>query len=347
MKKTILVTGGTGYVASWLIKYLLEDGHKVYTTVRDLSKKEKYDHLTQFNEKYPGDLLIYEANLLEENSFEEAMKGCEIVIHTASPFFISGIKNPQKQLVEPALKGTRNVLETVNKTIEVKKVVLTSSIAAIMGDNNEIHDTENGIFTEEHWNKTSSLNHQPYQYSKTIAEKEAWKIAESQNRWRLTTINPGFVLGPSLTKRKDSTSIDFMLSLLNGQFKSGVPKLHFGIVDVRDVATAHINAALKPDAKGRHITVSDDLSILEIAHVLKKEFGDKYPIPKKELPKFMFYLVGPFMGFSWKFTRKNIGHKITFNNKYTRENLGMEFLPVEQTIVDHAKQVIEDGLLEQ
>ncbi|MFN4150985.1 MAG: NAD-dependent epimerase/dehydratase family protein, partial [Candidatus Sericytochromatia bacterium] len=265
--KKVLVTGASGYIASWIIKYLLEEGFQVRGTVRNKNDVSKVEHLTKLGELYPNKLELFEANLLTPNAFKEAMQGCEIVMHTASPFIINGVKDPQKELVDPALKGTKNVLMTANEVPSVKRVVLTASVVSIYGDSEDINSTQNAIFTDEHWNTTSTLTHQAYSYSKTVAEKEAWKIAESQNQWDLVTIHPGFVLGPSLTNRVDSSSIDFMISMGNGKYATGVPELYFSIVDVRNVAKAHVNAAIKPEAKGRYILVNKVLQMLDISNI--------------------------------------------------------------------------------
>lgn len=344
-EKAVLVTGGTGYVASWIVRMLLEDSRTVRTTVRDKSHPVKNKHLLKLQEDYPGKLELYEADLLKEGSFLEAMQGCELVIHTASPFVISGIKDPQKELVEPALEGTRNVLNSVNKTDTVKRVVLTSSVVSIYGESSDIKSTENGIFTENYWNKNSSLSKNPYSYSKTLAEKEAWKISEAQDRWDLLVINPGFVMGPSLTDRNDSTSIDFMLSMGNGKFKSGAAGLNFGIVDVRDVARAHIEAGFRPSAKGRHILVAKCLWMIDIANILRKKFGNKYPFPRMAVPKFLMYLIGPFMGFGWSYINENIDIALNFDNSYSKADLGINYRPVEDTITEHFEQLVRDGLL--
>ena len=130
----VLVTGATGYIASWIVKKLLERGFTVHGTVRNLNDLQKIEHLLQLRAEYPGRLMLFEADLMKEESFDEAMEGCEIVIHTASPFFVQHIKDPDKQLIQPAQLGTRNVLLTANQHPTVKKVVLTSSVAAIYGD---------------------------------------------------------------------------------------------------------------------------------------------------------------------------------------------------------------------
>lgn len=342
--KPILVTGGTGYLASWIIKQLLDEGKEVRTTVRDLSQKDKSAHLTALAVKSKGTLTFFEADLLKKGSFAEAMAGCELVIHTASPFKISGLKNAQKELVEPALEGTRNVLESVNATASVKRVVLTSSIAAIYGDAVDIQKTANEIFTEEDWNFSSSVNHQPYSYSKTLAEKLAWEMAGEQNRWDLLTINPGFIMGPSLSKRTDSTSIDIMIQLATGKFKTGVPSGEMGFVDVRDVAKAHILAGFSPTASGRHICVSDQKTFLDMANVIKASYP-KYPLPTGFVPKWLFWLIAPLAGFTRKYVKLNVGIDLKFDNSYIRKDLGIEFIPFEKTITDHFEQILNDGIV--
>lgn len=342
--KPILVTGGTGYMASWIIKQLLDEGKSVRTTVRSLSLKDKFAHLTAMTVRSAGLLEFFEADLLKKGSFAEAMSGCELVIHTASPFKISGLKNAQKELVEPALEGTRNVLETVNATDSVKRVVLTSSIAAIYGDAIDIQKTKNGIFTEEDWNFSSSVDHQPYPYSKTLAEKLAWEMAGKQTRWDLQTINPGFIMGPSLSKRTDSTSIDIMIQLATGKFKTGVPSGEMGFVDVRDVAKAHILAGFSPTASGRHICVSDHKTFLDMANAIKVNYP-QYPLPKGFVPKWLFWLIAPVAGFTRKYVKLNVGIDLKFDNSYIRKDLGMKFIAFEKTITDHFEQALNDGII--
>jgi nucleoside-diphosphate-sugar epimerase len=132
-KEKILVTGGTGYLASWIIKYLLDEGYAVNTTVRDLQKQSFHRHLTELSEIHPGKLTLYEAELMKEGSFDGAVTGCSVVIHTASPFRISGVKDAMKELVMPAVQGVRNVFESAVRAGTVHRIILTSSAAAISG----------------------------------------------------------------------------------------------------------------------------------------------------------------------------------------------------------------------
>jgi nucleoside-diphosphate-sugar epimerase len=223
-------------------------------------------------------------------------------------------------------------------------VVVTSSVAAVHGDAADVRAVPGGIFNESHWNTSSTAKYNPYQYSKTVAEREAWKIAEKQSQYTLVTINPGFVMGPSLSKRVDSTSVDTMRSLMNGKYKTGVPDLYFGVVDVRDVARAHILAAINDRASGRNICVAGVVPILEMAVILRNQYLQK-PIPKSKVPSALLYLVGPLMDFSWKFLKLNLGIPFKIDNKRSRDILGLQYRSIEETLTDHAEQLIRDGLV--
>ncbi len=340
-----LVTGGNGYIASWLVKYLLEDAVDVRATVRDPSNTDKVGHLMKMADESPGTLTLFGADLLDEGAFDEAMDGCEVVFHTASPFVVSGIKDPQKDLVDPAVQGTRNALESVNRTSSVKRVVLTSSVVSIYGDAVDLEEIDGDVFTEEHWNTTSSLDHQPYSFSKVEAERVAWEIAGAQDRWDLNVINPGFVLGPSLTNASASASFSTMKQLVDGTMRWGAPALELGVVDVRDIAQAHINAGYIPSTSGRHILVSRSATMLELGRALAESFGDRYPFPKRELPTFMVWLAAPTAGLTRKYVAGNMGHPLKFDNTRSRKDLGIECRPVEATVVDHFQQLIDDGLV--
>ena len=343
--KPVLVTGGSGYIASWVVKQLLENGYTVHTTVRDINNKNKFQHLLDIAAKVKGSLNIFEADLMKDGSFDKAMENCELVMHTASPFFIQGVKDAQKELIEPAINGTRNVLESANRTTSVKRVIVTSSLVAIYGDVADAKEAPNGILTEEIWNTTSDIKHQPYSYSKTLAEREAWEINKKQDRWDLVTINPGFVLGPSLTKRTDSTSISTVIQLADGSFKSGAPDLWFGIVDVRDIAKAHIKAGFTPEANGRNIICNESETFLGMANILKEQFGNNYAFPKRKAPKAMMWLLAPMVGVTRKFVSKNVGIPLNIDNSKSKKELGMDYIPLKQTLKDQFKQLIDDGLV--
>jgi nucleoside-diphosphate-sugar epimerase len=341
-EKPVLVTGASGYVASWIIRYLLEDGYTVRGTVRDPDKASGLEHLHALAEAHPGRLTLHKADLLDEGSYAAAMQGCELVIHTASPFLLGRVRDPESQLVRPALEGTRNVLGSVNATPSVKRVVLTSSVVAIHGDNIDMKGR--GPFTEADWNTTSSVDHQPYPYSKTVAEKAAWEIARAQDRWDMVTIHPGLVLGPALTTASKSGSMTTMKAFIDYSLATGAPDLALGMVDVRDVARAHILAGFTPEAHGRYITNARSITMLEIGRILRKRFGLSYPFPYTTIPKQAFRLVAPFVGYSRDFVDKNVGWPLEFDNSRSIAELGLVYRAPADTIADHFQQMIDDGL---
>lgn len=341
----VLVTGASGYIAGWLVRYLLEAGYTVHATVRDPKRTDSVKHLHKIAEGQPGTLCLFAADLLREGSFDEAMQGCEVVIHTASPFLLGGYADANEALVRPAVEGTRNVLGSVNRTPGVRRVVLTSSVVSVYGDVIDARDLPDNLLNETHWNTSSSVDHSPYNYSKVAAEREAWRMQKEQTRWDLVTINPGMVYGPSLTTLSQSASIDTLVSMGDGRLKTGVPDLISGFVDVRDVARAHVLAAFKPDATGRYLLVAGELSLLDMGKILLARYGDRYPFPRKTLPKFLVWTVGPMMSpITRKFVSRNVGYPIRFDNRRSIE-LGVRYHPVQQTLEEHFQQAIDDGLL--
>lgn len=339
----VLVTGGSGYVASWIVRYLLEDGRTVRATVRDPEKPSGLEHLHALAAEHPGRLTLHRADLLDEGSYAEAMDGCELVIHTASPFLIGKIRDANEQLVRPALEGTRNVLNSVNATPSVTRVVLTSSVVAVHGDNIDMRGKP--CFTEADWNTTSTADHQPYPYSKTVAEKEAWAIQQAQDRWDLVTIHPGLVLGPALTKVSISGSMTTMKMFTDYSLASGAPHLEMGVVDVRDVARAHIAAGFTPEAHGRYLTNAETMSLLGIGRVLRRHFGYRPTFPLIEVPKFAVKVMAPLVGQSRRFIELNVGYPVRFDSSRTVADLGITFRPAEESVVEHFQQMIDDGLV--
>lgn len=342
----VLVTGATGYVAGWVVKRLLDEGFTVHAAVRDPSNTDKLKYLNELAEQAPGEIEYFKTDLMEPGSYAEAMRGCGVVFHTASPFTIR-IEDPQRDLVDPAVLGTRNVLEEADRTPSVKRVVVTSSCAAIYGDNGDLKKTKAGRFTEEDWNTSSSLTHQPYSYSKTLAEHEAWKIAEAQDRWGLVVVNPSLVLGPAINPHPTSESFTIVKQMGDGTMKAGVPEYCLGVVDVRDVAEAHLQAAFNPAAKGRYITSGHNSSFAEVAAALRDRFGDAYPLPKKTLPKWLVWLIAPIADkhMTRRIIRNNVGVPwIADNSKSVRE-LGMTYRPLEESAVEMFQQLIDSGQL--
>ncbi|MEM7268547.1 MAG: NAD-dependent epimerase/dehydratase family protein [Pseudomonadota bacterium] len=341
----VMVTGATGYVAGWLIRRLLEEGFTVHGTVRDPDNQAKVGFLTRMAEELPGEIKLFKADLLDPDAFAAPMTGCEVVFHTASPFVLA-VADPQRDLVDPAVNGTTNVLNAANETESVSRVVVTSSCAAIYGDNADVVNAPGGVLTEDVWNTTSSLTHQAYSYSKTEAERAAWKIAEAQDRWRLTTVNPALVIGPGVADSHTSESFSLVKQIGDGTMKSGALPFEIGAVDVRDVAEAHMRAGFMADAEGRYITSARTISIMEIANALREKFADR-PLPKSVAPKWLLWLIGPMVDktVTRKFISGNMGHAWKADNSKIRTKLGMEFRPLDVAAQEMFQQMIDTGAL--
>lgn len=344
--KPVMVTGANGYVASWLVKKLLNEGMTVHAAVRNPDKKEKHKHLDELAAKSPGEIKYFKADLLVEGSYAEAMEGCELVYHTASPYILD-VKDPQKELIDPALKGTQNVLNQASKIDSVKRVVLTSSCAAIYTDAKDCQDAPEGVFTEEVWNNTASLDYQPYSYSKTLAEKEAWKIYEGQSQWNLVVVNPSGVFGPGLSTMSDSESISILKQFGDGTLKMGAPKVGIGVVDVRDLAEAHFAAGFTPEANGRNIVSGHNTNFMEMGEALQDKYGSTYLIPKSALPKWLLMLVGPLVNkaLSRRFIKNNVNVEWKADNTKSRKELGVKYRPLKETMEDSFQFLIDKGLI--
>ena len=249
--------------------------------------------------------------------------------------------------VEPAQRGTRNVLEEANAQPSVRRVVVTSSCAAIYGDNADLEGTPGGVFTEEVWNTSSSLDHQPYAFSKTLAEREAWAIAEAQDRWDLVVVNPAFVLGPGVRADATSESFSLMRQLGDGTFAMGMPAMGMGIVDVRDVAEAHLRAGTRPEAHGRNIVVGHDSDLADVAAILREHFGERFAFPRRTLPKWLVWLAGPMTNplLTRKVVSRNIGLPWKSDNGKVVRELGLTYRPLATTVIEMFQQQAEAGLV--
>ncbi|MEZ4921708.1 MAG: NAD-dependent epimerase/dehydratase family protein [Crocinitomicaceae bacterium] len=345
--KPVLVTGATGFVAGWIVKKLLDEGLTVHAAVRNPDNKEKIKHLDELAANAPGSIKYFKSDLLEKGSYAEAMDGCELVFHTASPFVLD-VKDPQKDLIDPAVKGTENVLEQANLTPSVKRVVLTSSCAAIYTDTVDTEKAPGGRITEEIWNNTASLDYQPYSFSKTLAEKEAWKIAKAQDRWDLVVINPSFVMGPALNpKTTTSESYRVLKQMGSGAMKMGIPNIGFGVIDVRDLAEAHFKAGFTASAHGRNIISGHNTNLVEMVHPIYEKYHKQYPMSKRALPKWMVWTFGPMLdkALERKYISRNVNHKFTADNSKAVKELGLQFRPLDQTMVESFDALVENKII--
>jgi len=156
----------------------------------------------------------------------------------------------------------------------------------------------------------------------------------------MVTINPAFVLGPSLSADSQSESIKLMTDIVKGKLMFGVPELYFGYVDVRDVALAHIKAAFSDKAKGRYVTVATSGGFIEMANQIREKYGKKLRLPKSTLPKWLLLIVGPSQGLTREYSQKNLGYKVAFDNSKIKKDLGMQFRLLKETMLDHSEQIL-------
>ncbi|CAN4110312.1 unnamed protein product [Withania somnifera] len=263
-KKIVCVTGASGFIASWLVKLLLQRGYTVNATVRNLNDTSKVSHLLSLdgaNER----LHLFKAELLEEKSFDPAIDGCEGVFHTASPVFLTG--KSKEELVDPAVKGTLNVLQSCAKSPSVRRVVITSSISSVICNKNM---SIPGAVADESWYSDPEFCEERkgwYHLSKTLAEKAAWKFAK-ENGIDLVILHPGLVIGPLLQPTLNSSCQDIVNFIKEGKesWSGGTYKF----VDVRDVADAHILAFEVPSANGRYCLVGANGYSSSLLKVLQK-----------------------------------------------------------------------------
>lgn len=338
--RPVLVTGATGYVAGWIVKALLEAGVTVHAAVRDPGNAAKVAHLTALAADAPGTLKFFAGDLMEPGSYAEAMAGCGVVFHTASPF-VRHVEDPQRDLVDPAVGGTHDVLTTANAVDTVTRMVVTSSVAAIYTDASECAAAPGGMLTEDMWNTTASLDYEPYNLSKVEAEKEAWHIAELQDRWRLVVINPSLVIGPALQAHPTSESFAIVRQLIGGQMRFGAPRVSLGVVDVRDLARAHIAAGFLPDAHGRNIVSGHSTDTLGMGKALREHFGSSLPLPRNAMPKWLFKLVAPALGVSRRYVDGNVDQVWAADTSKSRAQLGATYRSLKDSLVDMVEQMRE------
>jgi nucleoside-diphosphate-sugar epimerase len=339
---TVCVTGGSGFIGSHAILQLLAAGHAVRATIRDLKREgDVRAMLARGGMAADASLAFHAADLTGDAGWADAVKGCEYVLHVASPFPARVPKNDD-ELIVPAREGALRVLRAA-RAAGVRRVVLTSSFAAIGYG----HPPGRTQFDENDWTIPDAPDVPAYPKSKTLAERAAWDFIDGEgDGLELSVVNPTAVFGPILGPDL-STSIVLIQRLMKGAVP-GLPKLRFGIVDVRDVADLHLRAMTSPAAKGeRFIAVGGDFkSILDIALILKERMGSAARrVPTRQLPDWLVRLaalwdpsirvIATELG-----KRKNAGH-----DKATRL-LGWSPRPDEDAIVATAESLARFGLLD-
>jgi len=264
----VLVTGATGYIASHIITKLLGKGYAVRGTVRSLENTPKYQYLTDLKEQHPEytkQLELVEGDLLKETEWPDIVEGCRYVLHVASPMI--HVADDPEEIIRPAIDGTLNVLKAAAAK-GVKKTVVTSSCLSLYANR-----TEERFYDENDWNDLEKFL-APYPKSKTLAEKAAWDFAKDHPEMELSTVLPSFVAGPTLV------SSAFSSSQIIGGFLTGktpvVPHVKLGIVDVRDIATAHIGIMEADGTNGeRYAVFGQNIWMNEMVDILRGQYAEK------------------------------------------------------------------------
>lgn len=289
----VLVTGATGYIARHVVAQLLDAGHTVRGTARSTNSlaQLKADLAPHLADPATVDrFTLVAADLTADAGWVEAVAGCQFVHHVASPIPSAPPKDPN-DLIVPAREGTMRVLKAA-LAAGVQRVVVTSSVAAILYG----VDRTGKVFTEADWSNADDPRIGAYEQSKTIAERAAWAFmdGEAKGRMEMTTINPGLVLGPMFGDAM-STSNEMVKKLLDRAFPA-CPDLTYCMVDVRDVAAAHVAAMNTPSAAGhRYLCAIDSVSMRAVAAVLAKDYNPKgYKVPTGNLPNWALKLVAKF-----------------------------------------------------
>jgi dihydroflavonol-4-reductase len=337
--KTVLVTGGSGYLGGWCIVELLRRGYRVRTTVRNPSREHEVHEAVDSEVDSHHNLTVHQADLMSDEHWDNVIEGCDYVLHVASPFPPSQPKDPD-ELIAPAREGTLRVL---GKALDhgAKRVVVTSSIAAVR----LAKGSEKRVLDEDDWTDPDSPDLTPYVRSKTIAERAAWDMArERGEESRLAVVNPGAIIGPVLHADL-SYSLQAIERLLKGS--PGVPRLGFNFVDVRDVADLELRAMTAPEAGGRRfIAVTKWLWMAETGEILRARLGERASkVPTRTIPDFLVRGMALFDG-GIRSIVGTLGKRTDLTSERARTELGWSPRPIEDTIAETAESLIDHGAVE-
>ncbi len=332
---TALITGITGYLARHTAAVFLQAGWNVRGSLRTPSRaNEVTSSLSGHLGSDVSDRLDFVSlDLMSDEGWREALEGIDVLVHVASPFPIEQPKD-EAELIRPAVDGTLRALRAAHES-GVERVVLTSSVAAISGQDAR----PNGTFDETDWTIVDHPANEPYVKSKTLAEQAAWDYIEREApEIKMTTINPGFILGPPIGESAAS-SVSVIERVVDAK-DPAVPKLGFTIVHVEDVALAHLRAAERPDTSGERIAVaSDAMWFAEIAQAIKDEHPSR-KVVTRIAPKFLLQLLAIFDG-EIKGILPILGRMDRIDNTKARTMLDLDFASSRSAVVETANYVID------
>ena len=331
----VLVTGATGYIGLHCIHQLLNQGYAVNGSIRSPERKEEIFEALKNHNTSTENLNLFTFNLTEDDGWDEGMEGCDYLLHVASPIALENYD--EDFFVKPALAGVKRAFKFAKKH-NVKKVVLTSSVAAIF-------DTleEKTYYDETDWSDPDNPSISHYAKSKTLAERAAWDFVKNEdNPFELAVINPALVIGPSLSGDLGESNKAIAM-VATGKMPVAVP-LQFGYVDVRDVATAHVLAMQNSNSNGERFALAEkDLWYKDVAKVLRENGFDK--APTFNVPVWLAKILANFSK-ELKITLPYLGRvRSVKNTSKAKDILGWNPRPAEQSIIDIAEQIKEMGLI--
>ncbi|MBY0582639.1 MAG: aldehyde reductase [Sphingomonas sp.] len=336
MAGTALVTGGSGYIASFVIRQLIAEGWSVNTTIRSLAREPEVRAALDV----PADRLrFFAADLLSDAGWADAVTGCSHVVHVASPLPTGAVKH-EDDLIVPAREGALRALRHA-KAAAVKRVVMTSSVAAIAYG----HGKKIGRYTEADWTDVNGPQVHAYAKSKTLAERAArdWMATEGAGM-EYCSVNPAAVLGPVLSA-DFSGSIEIITRLLSGSLP-GLPNFGFGVVDVRDVADLHVRALTADGMDGeRFIASGPFLTMKQVAEILRDRLGvAARKVPTRALPDFILQ-IGSVFDPALRMVTGELGKVRETPGDHAKAVLGWVPRPAEDTIIDSARSLIDLGIV--
>ncbi len=336
MAGKVFVSGGSGYIAGFIIRQLVAEGWTVHTSIRNLAKESAVRATLGVDD---SKVRFFAADLMSDDGWAEAMTGCTHVCHVASPL-PSNAPTSADDLIIPAREGALRALRFA-KAAGIKRVVMTSSVAAIAYG----HGRGKQHFTEADWTNINSPDSYAYVQSKTVAERAArdWVAAEGGDM-EFVTVNPSLVLGP-LTSDDFSTSLEAIKKLLEGSLP-GLPNFGFSVVDVREVADLHVKCLTADGmANERFIAAGPFLMMADVARVLREGLGQQArKVPKRRLPDFLVRLSALFDPVVRQIVGE-LGNVRDTSAAHAKAVFGWETRAVEETILDTARDMIRLGIV--